>query len=85
MDANVRESTVDSFSRDWQEAHDAGVALERAYHRLTDQMNVLAGSGCHILIEFPSPLMQQWWVAYRETQGDLIPRHPEDAPIPVVT
>ncbi len=81
MEKNVRQGSVDSFNREWSEAFDAGVELERCFKRLTDTMARLTEAGLHMHLEFPEP-MQAWWVAYRESQGDLIPhRNPLEAPV----
>jgi hypothetical protein len=81
VDGKLREAAVAAFNKNWQEAFDAGVELERCFRRLCDTMDSLAGAGAHVHLEFPDPL-QAWWVAYRETRGDFIPeRNPVEAPV----
>jgi hypothetical protein len=83
MDVKLREGAVDTFNREWTASFDAGLELEHCFHRLTEQMTRLAEAGLHMHIEFPEPL-QAWWVTYRESQGDLIPHSPVEAPLPKV-
>ncbi len=83
MEKNLRNAAVEHFQREWDETFDSAVELERCYKRLTDQMNRLAEAGCHMHLQFEG-IHQTWWVAYRESQGDLIPRNPVEAPLPPV-
>lgn len=80
VDAKLRQSLVDTFNREWADSFDAGVELERCLQRMCDTMASLTEAGLHMHMEFSEPL-QSWWVAYREKQGDLIPRSPVEAPV----
>lgn len=82
MDDNLRNAAVDGFQKEWDQSFDASIELERCFKRLTDQMARLADAGCHMHLQFSTPLHQQWWIAYRESVGDMIPANPVEAPIP---
>ncbi len=79
---DLRSVQVSNFSAAWAQASDAGVELERCFSRLAEHSSRLSRSGLHVLVEFQDALTQAAWVAYRESRGDLIPVHPEEAPIP---
>ncbi len=79
---DLRRAAVTAFSKEWDASIAAGLVLAAAFGQLSAQAGRLAEAGCHLHMEFTDPLTQAAWLAFRESQGDLIPRHPEEAPIP---
>jgi len=79
--ADMRRGAMDSFNREWDNAIDATIDLERVFTRMSEQAARLAESGCHMHIIMPSEQGQKWWVTFQEAHGNLIPVHPEDAPM----
>jgi C4-type Zn-finger protein len=76
----LREAALDRYAEQWANAIDQTEELQRTFQRLTEAMAQMAERGAHLTLVFEDDLTQKWWVAYREKQGDMVPRHPEEPP-----
>lgn len=81
MERDLGHAALGSFDREWEASTAALIDLERCFTRMAVQTARLAEAGCHMHLVFPSEMQQKWWVAFQEGRGDLIPVHPEDAPM----
>lgn len=82
MDENMRAHSVAEFDKEWSAAIGVGLELGRVFRRLADMERTLAELGAHIRVEFADTLTQAAWLSYQASIGDLVPRHPDEAPIP---
>lgn len=79
---DLRKSAVERFERDWGDTLEAAAALHACFEHLEGSLATLAQHGSRQTLTLPNELEQQWWVAYQEARGNMIPRSPEEAPIP---
>lgn len=79
---DLRKSATERFDRDWDDAIAAGDVLLSAFEHLSGSIATLAEHGSRQTLTFKDELVQQWWVAFQESKGDMIPRSPELPPIP---
>lgn len=68
------------YQERWTAACEETESLEVTFENLRSSLSDLAGLGSHISQVFPNEMAQEWWVAFCEKNGDMIPRHPTEAP-----
>ena len=85
MNEKQRGDALADFDQAWATAIDTAARHERALDHLARAMTSMAAVGVHVMVTFPSPVAQEWWVTYSERNGNLIPRTPAEAPIPTAT
>lgn len=76
----VREAALDAFAKEWASALEESKTLERTLERLLAAMNGLDQYGLAQTLTMPESLHQEWWIAYRERNGEMVPRRPEEVP-----
>lgn len=84
MDERARADAVAEMDEAWEAAVACGAQLERSMARLGRALEGMADLGAHVMMRFPHELTQEWWVVFSERGGNMIPRSPEEAPIPAI-
>lgn len=76
----LRETALTRFGKDWGDAIEQGFAMKRTFERLAGDLRDMVAQGSRQTLVMPDPLIQQWWVAFQEQQGNMIPREPDLPP-----
>lgn len=76
----LREASLARFSEEWSKSIEIAEDLARTFERLVDAMGGMADKGAYLSLAFEDGLTHAWWVAYRESHGDMVPRNPEMPP-----